>query len=186
MKRRIINIAIYASVILTAVILVGVSNGYRKHKPCKDFKVILKNDLNNYFLDLEAVRNLVRDVYGSPVEGSNLGDIKVSEIEYELRNNPYIKGAEVYKDISGNLVVEIELRKPLARVMGANGDGFYLDQDFYKVPLTESFSANTILIRGYVDEPAEPRDSINNDYLFGVLNLVEYIDKDPLFEVSGF
>ena len=172
------NIALYGLILLFSWTILGLSSGSQKRRPCNELRISLKNDLENHFLDLSSVKNLVREEYGSPIEGTALGQISVASIEYSLRKNPYIKSAEVFKDVSGNLVADVTLRKPIARVIASDGGGFYLDQDFHKVPLSSNFSANTLLIRGNISEKFQPADTLKDARIMALKPLLEYINKD--------
>ncbi|MCB9234346.1 MAG: hypothetical protein H6581_22015 [Bacteroidia bacterium] len=184
MKFGLKKIAIYAGIILVSWVLVGVSSGYRRSKPCVEFRVLMNNQENNYFLDLDDVKNQMRQVYGKPLEGSMMGEIKVADLEYSLRLNPFIEHAEVYKDQTCKLVAEISLRRPIARVEPISGKGFYLDETFHKVPLTHKFSANTVLLTGAIFEPDYPSDSIKTSELQSVLPVLSFIDRDEFLRAQ--
>lgn len=184
MKAGLKKIAIYTGIVLISWMLVGVSSGYRKNQPCVEFRVLLNNQENNFFLDLEDVKNQMRQVYGKPLEGSMMGEIRVADMEYALRVNPFIQHAEVYKDVSCKLIAEVSLRRPIARVEPIDGDGFYLDETFNKVPLTHKFSANTMLVSGTIFEADYPSDTIETAALKAILPVIGFIDSDEFLRAQ--
>lgn len=177
MNTRSKKIALYAGLILMSWVIVGLSAAHHKGQPVARLQPVLLNEENNHFLSLDDVQSLVRDIQGRPIEECAQGDVKVAVIERSLKENPYVKYAEAYTELGGNVVVELELRKPLARVMYDDGSGFYLDKDFRKVDLSTDFTANTILIRGLRWEPVVPRDTIRNEMLLGMEEFLRYVDK---------
>ena len=51
--------------------------------------------------------------------------------------------------LSGNLYVDIEQRTPIARVFTPMGS-FYLDQEGYVMPLSDKYTAQVIVVNGYL------------------------------------
>ena len=54
-------------------------------------------------------------------------DINVRQIEEVLTQHPFIARAECYQTSGGEIAVDIYQRIPLLRIMGNNGDEYYLD-----------------------------------------------------------
>lgn len=182
MKKRWVNILVYVGVLLGVMIIAGIADGRLSDKPCAGIKPVIRNDQGNHFLDAKKVRELVRDVHGAMVEDEPIGNISVAEVEYALRQNHYVRDVEVYADRKNYLVTDLELRRPIARVMGADGVGFYLDEGGYKVPLSEDFTANAILIRGKVQEPLMPHDTLRSDNIKKMLPMLNFIDADEFLK----
>ncbi|MEM7036992.1 MAG: hypothetical protein AAF570_08440 [Bacteroidota bacterium] len=176
MKKRSFQIMLYAGLITFSWVIVGLSSASHDRQLVTDLQPVLLNEENNHFLSMDDVRDLVRDIQGRPIEECKLGEVQVANIERSLKENPYVKFAEAYTRIDGDVVVELELRKPLARVMYDDGTGFYLDKDFRKVDLSAEFTANTILLRGLPLETLEPRDSIRNEALATLEPILRHID----------
>lgn len=167
--------------VLAAFVILGLTGSHQEDKPCAALNIEMQNDQQNFFLTRDDVKGIVRDEIGGPAVGIPLREIQVSEIENTLASNPYVQHAEVWKDLAGQLNIEIGLRRPTARVMNENGGGFYLDHNFTKVPLSNSFSANVLLIRGPFHEDMEPRDSIADPLLAGVKDFLSAVDENRLF-----
>ena len=172
------KILIYALVFLGTFVILGLSGRNLNDRNCEDMRITVVNEVDNQFLDSETIRNMVRDFNGAPLEDSKMGEIKVAEIEQFLKENSYVKEAQVYKDISGILMIDVELKRPVARVYDNAGNGFYLDQDFRKVPLSKSYSANVILVRGDFTETVQPFDTLKSESLVDLTGLLNYIDED--------
>lgn len=178
MKGRMKKIALYGGLIVLSWVVVGLGAARQKTLPVDDFRTVIVNDENNHFLGSDDVEELVMDVHGRPLAEVSRGEVKVAEIEQELRENPFVKEAEAYTELGGDLVVEMELRKPLARVMFEDGSGFYLDKDYNKLDLSQRYAANTILVRGLAWEPLLPRDSIGSAQILDLQEFLEYVDGD--------
>lgn len=178
MNKTIRKIALYSGLVILSWVIVGVGLAKQGKREVSGFRTVILNEENNHFLGQEEVSDLVEKVQGQPLEQCQRGNIRVGEIESSLRDNPYVRTAEAYTRLNGEVVVELELRKPLARVLYEDGSGFYLDREFRKVDLSPRFAANTLLVRGLTWEPLEPRDSLQNEALLGMRKFLEYVDKD--------
>lgn len=179
MKNRRIQIAVYTLIIMVSWLIVGLGNASRAGEECRLLRTVIRNQENNHFLDAEAVAEIVRDIQGAEVKGQKMGDLKVADIERGLESNPYVRSAEAYKRPDGVLAVELELRKPLARVIPYGEKGFYLDQELRKVDISPRYTANTVLVRGAFKEPLEPREALVNPVLGELGPLLHFVDEDP-------
>jgi cell division protein FtsQ len=177
MKKRFLQIALYSGLILMSWIIVGLGSARMDRSMAKGLKPVILNEENNHFINMEDVERLVRDIQGRPIEECARGEVQIARIEDSLMHNPFVKTAEAYKRLNGEVVVEMELRKPLARVMYGDGSGFYLDKEFTKVDLSARYTANIVLVRGLKYEPLEPRDSIMNPDLAALQEFLEYVDR---------
>ncbi len=93
-------------------------------------------------------------------------NINVNSLEQMLEQNGYISNAEVYKDLNGHLVAEVEQYKPIARIFGDKS--YYLDKEGHKKPLSKHYTEKAILIYGNVN--ANQKDKL--------VNLIKEIHKD--------
>lgn len=176
MKKLRFQIALYTLLTVFSWMIVGLGSARQKRELVTSLQPRILNEENNHFMEMDDVKGLVRDIQERPIEECRVGEVRTDEIERSLKGNPYVKTAEAYTDIGGRVVVELELRKPLARVMYEDGSGFYLDRDFRKVDLSHAFSANTMLLRGLEREPLEPRDTILNPGLDSLRAFLTFVD----------
>ena len=176
LNRPVIWGVVYGLLIIGAWVVVSVAASQRENGKCKELVTHIRNSEANQFLDVDAVRALVVEIQGRNPEDCRLEEIKVSAIEYALKGNPYGYDAEVYKDVSARLQVDIELRRPIARVMDLSGEGFYLDEHLTKVDLSTQFTSNVPLVRGEFFEPILPRDTLRSRELAGIEDFLRFVD----------
>ncbi len=180
MKKLKIQILLYSLLAIFAWMIVGLGAARQDNAKVSSLRPVILNEENNHFLEMDDVTKLVRDIQERPLEECKQGEVKIHEIESSLEENPYVKRAEAYTDVGGNVVVELELRKPLARIMYEDGTGFYLDREYNKVDLSNSYSANTLLIRGLEREPLAPRDTVKSEQLNEMHDFLNFVDRSEL------
>ncbi len=164
-----------------SLVILGLTGSYQGTLSCTALNITMENDEHNYFLTRDDVISIVREVAGGPVVGLPCREISIAEMEKVLDANPYVKEAEVWKELDASLDVHVELRRPLARLIPNEGESFYLDHNMSKVPVSPAFTANVILIRGPFQENLEPRDTIFDPLISGLKEFLETVDRDPLF-----
>ena len=150
------------SFILIIVLIVGIIAGlsyfsWRKLSvvPCREILVKISKHSPHFADEKEILAYILEMNPGLP--DTALYSINSDEIEKQLESITSLKKAEVYKrlgitDLSftGSLVVEVEQREPLFRVMGTKD--FYMDREGVAVYETEKYPANVMLVTGVVDE----------------------------------
>jgi cell division protein FtsQ len=184
MKKLKFQILLYGLLTVFSWMIVGLGAARQSGAKVSSLQPVILNEENNHFLEMDDVRAMVRNIQERPLEECKQGEIKIGEIERSLESNPYVKTAEAYTDVGGNVVVELQLRKPLARVMYEDGTGFYLDHEFNKVDLSSTYSANTPLLRGLEREPLEPRDTVLSTQLNDLREFLLYVDRSELLRAQ--
>lgn len=104
------------------------------------------------------------------LEDSIWGHIKVKNIENNLMKNPYVAGAEVFKDLNGRLYAYIEQYHPVARVIG--NKSYYIDDHGKKRPLSKHYTENVLLVFG---NPGKEQTR-------EIYELAALINEDPLLK----
>lgn len=93
---------------------------------CKGVRLEIRDSLKTGYMATADIVTLLRqnglDPTGLPIE-----EVSCRAIEKLLCDVPLIATSECYKTITGYVVVEVECRRPILRVIADSGDSFYLD-----------------------------------------------------------
>ncbi|HEX2618448.1 MAG TPA: hypothetical protein VHL57_12960 [Flavobacteriales bacterium] len=132
--------------------LLGFVEVHADRTPVKELAVSVKGEEGMHFIDENTVRAQV--LQGTDgVIGSAVGATDITGIEHELRGLGCVSKAEVYHTMDGVLHVRVEQRRPIVRVINADGSGFYIDQDGWTMPLSEAYTARVLVVTGELTEP---------------------------------
>ena len=148
--------------ILVIVLVIGVVAGlfylsWRKLSvvPCSDILVKISKH-SPHFADEKEISDFVLKMNPGLLDTA-LYSINVENIEKQLRQITSLKKTEVYRrmdindfNFKGRLVIDVEQREPLFRVMGAKD--FYMDREGVAVYETEKHPANVMLVTGEANE----------------------------------
>jgi len=108
-----------------------------------------------------------------------MSEINLKKLEQLLRDNIWIRKAEMWFDNKNVLHVEVYEREPIARIFTNTGNSFYIDSTERKIPLSDRMSARVPVFTGFPDKKVY---SAKDSLLFtDVKNVAIYIKNDPFW-----
>ena len=176
-----IRIGMYAGLLALIWVITGLASAGSRSKTVKEVRVVLDEGRESFFLDGESVKGILAAKNGKALEGNRISELKFSDLEYELDRNPWIGNAELYWQHDSIVTANIELRKPLARVIAANGVSFYLDGKMRKFPVSPRYPADVPMVTGSFREELLPEDTLKSEQLKGVSELLGEISSSDFF-----
>lgn len=172
-----------AVAILGLSFLIAFSERKQGGAVCKDIVVELDNLSENHFLDEADVLHLVEGS-GEPVKGVGINRIKLKEIEKKLKYDKHILDAELFGDLKGNLIVNVELRRPIARIVQSDAPDAYIAEDGVIMPVSEKYTARVVLIGGAVKQLLESEDLNRTEEGKQLMAMIEFINADPFWKAQ--
>jgi len=179
--RRDIKLAVLLVMAFSAIAFV---ERKQDHKKIKELNILIHDEGNNYFLNKEEVHKLITANERDFVIGSSYDNINLKAIENRVRNNQYVSSTQAFKDLKGNLTIEISLSKPMARIIRKDKDDSYLCKSGKIIATSEKYTPRVLLISGdYMDQITS--GNIESDSLFGpVYKLVNFINNDEFWKAQ--
>ena len=83
---------------------------------CKDYSIVIKGSLNNYFIDKNDVEQQLKKASKGSIKGQPLSSLNLHELEKMLENNKWISDAELYIDNQEVLHISVTEKDPVARI----------------------------------------------------------------------
>ncbi|MCP4314088.1 MAG: FtsQ-type POTRA domain-containing protein [Bacteroidetes bacterium] len=164
--RKVAPIMTWLGIATWFVVVMGFVSGESEEVLCNRIDVILQDTVNNRFVTRSEVRSLIESS-GIEIRGYPLAQINTRSLEHLLEENPYIRNAEVSKDVSGRLEVLVEQRVPLVRILPAGSRGYYLDTEGKVLPLSDRFTPLIMLASGKLPKsPGEAYTGLNLEEIF--------------------
>jgi len=181
MKKLLLNLLRYASLPLATAVLLGQSQAYQSSKAVTEVNIQLQTNQNNYFLDVKAVRGLIGvDQY---LIGAERQEIGLQYIEDRLLSSSFVKQANAYFGVRGELNVVLELHQPVVRVLTDDQVSFYIDETGRRMHLSSIYSARSILVRGPFQEPLSA-DTLSDPKLTQLLPFLRTLYKNPFWRAQ--
>ena len=177
------NILIYSFsglALLSLITFSGIKNSDRK---VNSISVSITQEEGIFFTDKLEVMDLITLDKSDFIIGSELSDLKPKVLEERVENNPFIKDAQVYRDLKGNLKINVVQSKPIARVLMASGKDHYIDTEGTILPINAKHTARVPLLetafnfnwQASLDETAYGRK---------VLQLLKFIEEDEFWQAQ--
>lgn len=145
------NLLLYFLSFVILLILVRYAQSKNAAEVCSSIEVSIESLPEQNFISVQQVKHILSNNEQDVLTGHSLANIDVELLEQRLYTNPYVKHARVYIDLNGKIKVKIKQRQPVFRVIGEK-DSYYIDDEFYKLPLSPYYTARVPLITGNITE----------------------------------
>jgi len=167
------------------LVFAGFANQKQGERTCQSIEITIHGLNENPFINEEDVLNILTDNGERFVLDASFRDLDLKFLEKSIGKNPFVKRADIYKDLKGTLIVEIEQVTPLARIMISGSEDYYIDIDGQLFPESERYTARVPLILGSWTQKFE-KGKIDKDSLdiSQIKNLLDYIYNDPFWKAQ--
>ena len=136
-----------AAVVVVVFGLIAFTERLKGDVAVGDIEIRIDNVHGNHFLDENDVIDLMQWNHEN-LKGASIDKVNFREIEKRIEKDPFIEDAEMYSDLKGNLMVNVTLRRPIARIVRNDGPDGYIAEDGTVMPVSEKFTARVMLISG--------------------------------------
>ncbi|MFN5148914.1 MAG: cell division protein FtsQ/DivIB [Flavobacteriia bacterium] len=147
------------------------------------------NGANAFLTEDELYTRLKRR--GLIYEGQTKEQLNVAAIEEYIRSMTEVKQANVYSMIGKGWMIDVTVRKPIARIYNKYDETFYLDEDGVVMKASTLHTARVVVVTGYLKDRISSipvQEIINNDTLKSIRKLDDvyrisnYVCNDPLLQ----
>ncbi|MEO9484072.1 MAG: cell division protein FtsQ [Ekhidna sp.] len=177
------NILIYSFsglLLLSLITFAGIKNNSRK---IDEVNVEILEQDGIFFTDQLEIVDLMTDKSADYVIGVEMGDIEPKVLEERVESNPFVKDAQVYRDLKGNLQVRVEQSKPIARLFINGKNDRYIDSDGRVLPINAKHTARVPLME--TDFEFGWENNLNEStYGTQVFELLMYIEKNEFWKAQ--
>jgi len=126
---------------------------------------------NNLFITKDSIKSAVIEIITT--KNIRKSSIHLKALEFELNKIELVRKSDVFIDVNGTMVIDIEQRKPIARFIDNKS---YLDEDGLVMPKSKYYSARVPVIKGYAN---------TQDQLDLIYKLSNYIKDDKFLSQSA-
>ena len=174
--------------LLVFLLGVGMAESRVSTQQCDNLLVNVDYDSGIRFINQLDVEKLLTDNGHDPLHGSRQKNIQLAALEKRIRTNKLVKNCQIYHDLAGNLVVDIEQEKPVARWINNtqggewnNAQGFYINSEGDYLPLSNRYSARVLVVGGPF---FKNRPNLRSEQGEAVLDMVKHVQNDPFWQAQ--
>lgn len=164
---------------------IGMAESRLDTQRCNNLVISIEGDSGSYFLNQTDVQMLLTENGSDPLLGRRLEELSLGELENRVLKNKLIKKCQVVRDFRGNIVVDVEQEKPLARWIRTSDDdqwrgseGFYINDQGITFPLSESFSARTLMVSGAYFRDVK---NLTSEKGKDLMDMIRFLNSDPFW-----
>ena len=129
------------------------------------------HDSSNLFITKDSIKSAVIEIITT--KNIHKSSVHLKALEFELNKIELVRKSNVFIDVNGTIVIDIEQRKPIARFIDNKS---YLDEDGLVMPKSKYYSARVPVIKGYTN---------SQDQLDLIYKLSNYIKDDKFLSQSA-
>jgi len=177
-----LKITLWAIFAATVLVLMSMVRTAQDETPIKKPNIIIRVNGENAFLTEDELYTRLKRK-GLIYNGQTYKGLKVNETEEYLLSMSEIKNARVYSNIGSSWTIDVEIRKPIARVFNNFGESFYLDDMGFTMKKSDLYTARIVVVTG--DIP----DRLNSESVSKIINnetLKTNRKLDDLYRISHY
>lgn len=176
-----IKSAVVLSLIFAAI---GFVNKKHKAKTFNSLVIHLDNQYDNFFVDENDILRLIGASEGGQIMNASLSSIDLRTLERKVRKEKYIKEAEIYKDLKGNIIINATQRRPVARILNTDKTDDYITWDGTILPVSDKYTSRVLLLRGGYEESLSMKNIQDSEYGERLFNLIKFISMDDFWRAQ--
>ena len=135
------------AVVLVIVAIIVFTERRQASRSIGDITIKMENVHENHFLEESDVASLMQ-LNAENLKGASVEKVNLKAVEKRIKREPFIRKADMYSDLKGNLVVKVELRRPIARIVRNDGPDGYIAEDGAVMPTSDRFNSRVVLLSG--------------------------------------
>ncbi len=116
---------------------------------CRQVQITVTDADRASFVSVDDIKQILNDTRLNPV-GKKLDDVSLSKIKKAVDGHQFVLNSLCYTTPSGNVIIEVDQKLPVMRVMPVNGNGYYVDIKGNKIPHVQ-YPADVVVVTGYVN-----------------------------------
>ncbi len=187
MKKRLMKIWQYGRVAMLIIVLTGLIGFVEKkqgRRICKAIEVNIDNQYKNYFINESDVIEIITERGGKKIIGKPFNELNLKEMELALKEDKFVEDAEVYKDLSGNLIISIDQSRPIARLLSKKMSDRYISENGDVLPLSKRYTPRVVLIDGAFADNSRLYHLYETELGRQVMDLLKFIEKDKFWKAQ--
>ncbi|HIP32501.1 MAG TPA: hypothetical protein EYG86_07055 [Crocinitomicaceae bacterium] len=184
-----IKISLWTLFIIGLLVLAFFIKETLDKKPLPKPNITIPSDGDNTFITNDELQKKL-ERKGFYFDTQKRSELEIEEIENYISSISQVKTVDVFQKMNGEWNINVELRKPIARIYNTAKENFYLDEDGYTFLTTPTHTSRTLIFTGEIDDrqnSISAPEIINNDSLISIRKLDDiyrisrYVCNDPLF-----
>ncbi|MCX7986655.1 MAG: hypothetical protein N2662_06930 [Bacteroidales bacterium] len=137
------------STAVTAGLLLGFTAQQHNKAICQQVEVRILNSNYNRFLEPKDVLSIIEN-HNIRTKGEPLESVNTYLIEKILQHSPVVRNVAAYTTIKGELIIEVEQRIPIVRIIDRSLQQYFIDEQGVVLPDNIKQIAHVLVANGHI------------------------------------
>lgn len=149
--KKTIYILFWALLITSTFVLLGFIHGKYNRTNLKHIKVQVAYHGPDTLIHVDDINNIINSSIDS-IFTKKVSKLNLHALENKLAAHPYVRAANAFTSLNGELHIHIDQVLPLARLINKQGIHFYLDETLCALPIFSQKVAKVPIVNGKMAE----------------------------------
>ena len=151
---------------------------------CTSINIAIDNQFENYFISESDIIDLITEGGERRIVGESLDNLQLKLIENQLLETKFIQNAEVFKDLEGNLIIDVNQSRPIARLISRKMNDRYISNRGDVLPLSRRYTARVLIIDGPYADNAKLYNLNESEYNRKLMSLLSFVEGNPFWKAQ--
>jgi len=158
----------------------------KKHndKTIHDIDILIHDAGSNFFLNNEEVYQLITQGENDLIVGNDYDGVELKTIENRVKANQYVAETQAFKDLKGNITIEVSLSNPIARILRKKGDDRYICSSGKVIVTSEKYTPRVVLLSGDFFNNLSSGNITKDSTFSPIFRLLHFIQKDEFWKAQ--
>ena len=176
------KISIVVMVSALVVTILFFANEYQNKSLLQNPEInILVKGENAFLTEKELLQRLTRK--GLIYSGQKVEDLQIKKVEHFIEEMTEVLEARVYRGLGKSWNIDVEIRRPIARIFNKNGQSFYLDELGHTISPSYLYTARVVVVTGDI---RDKKSSMTVSKLNSNPNYIPNYELDDIYRLSHY
>lgn len=133
-----------------------------------------------YFVDEKEVTDLLTNAFPGLLGNTTRKKVSINAMEKKVEAHPFVKKAEVFKDLKGTIMVKVKQHVPMARIVRALAADAYISTSGEILPTSSNYTTRVLILEGSKAEELLQLSNLSAKDS-ALLELIRFINSDPFW-----
>ncbi|MFD2035620.1 cell division protein FtsQ/DivIB [Belliella marina] len=173
----------FTVIVMVLVVFIGFVEKKNSEKRMTNIQVKVNAIADVYFVDEKEILEKLKTEFPILNTGISMSELNFSSIEKKVENHPFVKNAEVFGDLKGNVWIEIDQHKPMARIVRPMAADGYISTEGILLPTSPNYTTRVLTLEGAYAEGLLGFEDLSKKH-GDLLTLIKFIEKNDFWRAQ--
>ena len=174
---------VFTALSLVLIGFIGFVEKKDSQRRFQSIEVRVKGIEDVYFVDEKQVLKSIMQEFPMLKAGISMQEVSLNQIEKMVETQGFVKNAEVFADLKGNVRVEITQYEPMARIVRPTAADGYISTEGVILPTSPTYTSRVMTVEGAFAESLLKQKNIAESHP-DLLELIRWIHEDEFWSAQ--